>query len=192
MTARFDRHAAQVVRVARRWVGTPFVEGQSLEGAGCDCAGLIRGLWRETVGAEPEAVPPYAQDEPARRREETLLDMTRRHMTEVDLEYALPGDLILYRLRDGGWAQHAAILVEGSATRGRIVHAMSGHGVRETPAYRITDHPIGGVFRFPLEAAGEGEGDAGDGGEGEGGGGEGGDGGGGIDIEIDVGIGGGL
>jgi NlpC/P60 family putative phage cell wall peptidase len=29
---------------------------------GCDCLGLIRGVWREIYGDEPEAIPAYSPD----------------------------------------------------------------------------------------------------------------------------------
>lgn len=33
-----------IVREARRWLGTPFLHGQSCLGAGCDCIGLVVGV----------------------------------------------------------------------------------------------------------------------------------------------------
>ena len=46
---------AEIVRAARSWIGTPYRHQASLKGVGCDCLGLLRGVWREVVGAEPEA-----------------------------------------------------------------------------------------------------------------------------------------
>jgi NlpC/P60 family putative phage cell wall peptidase len=47
-----------IVKAARGWLGTPYHHQASVKGAGADCLGLIRGLWRELYGSEPEAVPP--------------------------------------------------------------------------------------------------------------------------------------
>ena len=51
-----------VIDVARGWIGTPYVHQASVPGAGCDCLGLVRGVWREVFGAEPEPVPAYTRD----------------------------------------------------------------------------------------------------------------------------------
>ncbi|MGR3492459.1 MAG: peptidase P60, partial [Shimia sp.] len=47
---------------ARRWIGTPYHHRASLRGVGCDCLGLIRGVWRAVVGEEPWELPAYAPD----------------------------------------------------------------------------------------------------------------------------------
>ena len=54
--------AWQVVGAARGWIGTPYVHQASVRGAGCDCLGLLRGVWREVIGAEPETPPAYTPD----------------------------------------------------------------------------------------------------------------------------------
>ena len=48
--------------LARGWLGTPYQHQASLKGVGCDCLGLVRGIWREAFGAEPEVPPAYAPD----------------------------------------------------------------------------------------------------------------------------------
>ena len=57
----------EIVSAVREWLGTPYRHQASCKGAGCDCLGLLRGLWREVLGAEPEAIPAYSMDwsEPA-------------------------------------------------------------------------------------------------------------------------------
>ncbi len=50
---------AAIVAAARGWLGTPYRHQGALKGVGCDCLGLLRGVWREVVGAEPEEPPPY-------------------------------------------------------------------------------------------------------------------------------------
>lgn len=51
-----------VVTAARGWIGTPYRHQASVRGAGADCLGLIRGVWRELYGAEPAEVPAYTAD----------------------------------------------------------------------------------------------------------------------------------
>ena len=53
-------------RGARGWIGTPYRHQASLKGVGCDCLGLVRGVWREVMGEEPEAPPAYRPAGPRR------------------------------------------------------------------------------------------------------------------------------
>ena len=53
---------ASIVASARGWIGTPYRHQASLRGLGCDCLGLVRGVWREVIGPEPEEPGPYAPD----------------------------------------------------------------------------------------------------------------------------------
>ena len=46
-----------IIAEARAWIGTPYRHQASLKGVGCDCLGLVRGVWRALHGAEPEATP---------------------------------------------------------------------------------------------------------------------------------------
>jgi NlpC/P60 family putative phage cell wall peptidase len=45
---------ARVIAAARGWLGTPYHDQASAKGAGCDCLGLVRGVWRDLHGSEPE------------------------------------------------------------------------------------------------------------------------------------------
>ena len=47
---------------ARLWLGTPYRHQAALRGVGCDCLGLVRGVWRALIGPEPEDPPPYTPD----------------------------------------------------------------------------------------------------------------------------------
>ena len=50
----------RVLEEACSWIGTPYRYGASAKGVGCDCLGLVRGVWRALYGKEPEKVPPPA------------------------------------------------------------------------------------------------------------------------------------
>lgn len=139
---------ADIVAAARGWIGTPYRHQASLKGAGTDCLGLVRGVWRETIGAEPEAPPPYTPDwaeAPGSATEETMADAARRHMTEIAVADAQAGEVMLFRMRPGGPAKHAAIL---SAPE-RMIHAWSGRAVVETTMGRWWRARAAFAFRFP-------------------------------------------
>ncbi len=68
-----------IVAAARRWIGTPYQHQASLIHVGCDCLGLVRGVWREVIGPEPEDIPPYTPDWAEAGAAETLLGAADRH-----------------------------------------------------------------------------------------------------------------
>ena len=69
-----------IAQAARRWIGTPYQHQQSQCGVGTDCLGLIRGMWREVIGPEPEVVPHYSHDWGEAGAEEILHLATLRHL----------------------------------------------------------------------------------------------------------------
>ena len=52
----------EIVTAARTWLGTPYRHQAATLGAGCDCLGLLRGVWRTLYGTEPLVLPPYRAD----------------------------------------------------------------------------------------------------------------------------------
>jgi NlpC/P60 family putative phage cell wall peptidase len=116
-----------VIAEARSWIGTPYRHQASLKGVGCDCLGLLRGVWREVRGSEPELPPAYSADWAEASGAETLAEAARRHLTEIPLNAVAPGDVLLFRWRAHLPAKHCAILVEPD----RMVHAHDGAAVAE-------------------------------------------------------------
>ena len=116
---------AAIAAAAMSWLGTPYRHQASLKGVGCDCLGLVRGVWRELYGAEPEVAPAYTPDWAEARGRETLAEAAGRHLAAVDIGAARAGDVLLFRWRDNLPAKHAAILVEP----GRFIHAHDGAAV---------------------------------------------------------------
>ena len=51
-----------IVAETRGWIGTPYRHQASLKGVGCDCLGLVRGVWRGVIGDEPDRASAYAAD----------------------------------------------------------------------------------------------------------------------------------
>lgn len=111
---------ARIIGIARSWVGTPYHHQASVRGAGCDCLGLVRGVYRELCGEEPEIMPPYTPDWAEAQGRETLLTGARRHLRERAANEAIPGDILIFRLRKAAMAKHMAILV----TPDTMVHAI--------------------------------------------------------------------
>ena len=96
MNARFE-----IVLAARDWIGTPYRHQMSVKDAGTDCLGLLRGIWRELYGFEPELPPAYTPDWDEVAREDVLLSAARRHLTERGDDKIEAGDVLLFRMRPG-------------------------------------------------------------------------------------------
>ncbi len=148
-SARVSR--AEIVAEARSWIGTPYRHQASLKGAGCDCLGLIRGVYRVFCGPEKEPITPYSPNWGEETGQETLRDAARRHLVEIDAapfrdgEPLREGDVILIRVRDRGPAKHAAI-ASGPDT---IVHAYDRHAVAENSLPAAWRRRIAYAFQFP-------------------------------------------
>lgn len=140
--------AHPIVEAARLWLGTPYVHQASVRGAGCDCLGLVRGVWAEVYGAEPEAVPPYTPDWSEPQRDEVLWRAAARHLRPKPLTTESLGDLLLFRMRDGSVAKHLGIQSATGAAP-LFVHAYARHGVVESPLSGPWMRRIAARFEFP-------------------------------------------
>lgn len=139
-----ERRAA-ILNAARGWIGTPYHHQASVRGVGCDCLGLVRGVWREVYGCEPEASTPYSRDWGETSGIETLIDGAARHMRRVTPADALPADVLVFRMRDGAIAKHAGLL----SGAGLMIHAMEGCRLNEVPVGVWWRRRIAAAFRFP-------------------------------------------
>lgn len=136
--------ADDVVAAARLFRGTPYRHQASLAGAGCDCLGLLRGVWRGLYGAEPMAVPAYRAD----MRDPTNAGALRRAAEALLVAEAgsmAAGQVLLFRL--GGLAEpkHCGILVSPT----RFIHAQERLGVVEADMTEAWARRVSGRFRFP-------------------------------------------
>lgn len=137
-----------VVAIARRWIGTPYVHQASSRGAGTDCLGLLRGVWREVYGQEPEQVPAYSPDWSEPQRDERLWRAAARHLIEKPVGVLSAGDVVLFRMRSGSVAKHLGIMGQ-MQPEPSFIHAYSGHSVVESPLTGPWQRRIVACFEFP-------------------------------------------
>lgn len=136
---------AAVVREARTWLGTPYRHQGSRKGVGCDCLGLVRGVWRALYGNEPEQPGPYAPDWAEAGGRDDLLSAARRHCRELAREEVSAGRLLIFRWRRGFAAKHVGIALDASS----FIHAYQGHAVLVSALVPHWRARIAGVFAFP-------------------------------------------
>ena len=138
-----DRTA--ILTEARRWIGTPYHHRASLRGVGTDCLGLVRGIWRELYGDEPEPLPDYTRDWAEATGRETLRAAALRHL--IPVKTPTPADILLFRLRPTAPARHVGILAQRESTL-TLIHALSPHHVTESPLTDQWQRRVAGAFVF--------------------------------------------
>lgn len=112
---------------ARAWIGTPYYIGQARRGVGCDCVGIVRGVWSELTGRPAPEAPPYRADwhnAPGR----PLVAAARAYLDPIHPAEARPGDVVVLRMA-GTREAHCGILETGD----QIIHAVEGVGVVRVP-----------------------------------------------------------
>ena len=138
----------RVVVEARRWIGTPYVHQASMCGAGADCLGLLRGVWRGVYGSEPGPIPAYTPDWSEPQGDEVLWRALALRMRRRPVDIEATGDLLLFRMRERGVAKHLGIQTNIGA-EARFIHAYSGHAVVETAQSVPWQRRIVARFEFP-------------------------------------------
>ena len=136
--------SAAVVAAAQAFLGTPYRHRASMPGAGCDCLGLLRGVWRALYGREPMALPAYRADlrDPLnagalRQAAETLL--------YAETGPLAVGQVLLFRLRGAMEPKHCGILVSPT----RFIHAQERLGVVEANLTEAWARRVSARFVFP-------------------------------------------
>ena len=134
----------RVIGIARSWIGTPYHDQASLRGAGCDCLGLARGVWRESSARavpDPALQPGLGRDRAARG--------SGRGRSAHDVGNAAcrgrPGALVLFRMTPRAIAKHVGILTGPDS----FLHAYERLGVIEEPLTRSWRRRIAFAFMFP-------------------------------------------
>lgn len=133
-----------MVAAARLWLGTPYRHQAATLGAGCDCLGLLRGVWRHLYGGEPMALPPYRSD---------MRDPVHAGALHAAAELLLApasgavvaGQVVLFKLNGMAEAKHCGILVGTN----RFIHAQERLGVVEANLTEAWARRISGRFGFP-------------------------------------------
>jgi NlpC/P60 family putative phage cell wall peptidase len=140
--------AFRVAAEAQSWIGTPYVHQASTKGAGTDCLGLLRGVWRVVVGNEPVPVPAYTADWDEAAAAEVLAAAAHQWLLAKPLSEPSVGDVLLFRMQDGFVAKHLGIQTR-IGPDAAFVHAYSRHAVVESPLSRPWARRVVGRFAFP-------------------------------------------
>jgi cell wall-associated NlpC family hydrolase len=142
----------QAVSIARTWIGTPYVLGGRIKGAGCDCATLLAEYLIEIGTAQREQLEDlgfYSNDWFCHTTNERYLRGLMRFGTLVAETIcrpgaeAQPGDIVLFKVVGSKVYNHGAIVTAWP----RGIHAQHD-GVHEADlaSHRLTGHREMDVF----------------------------------------------
>ncbi len=134
----------QIVDEARSWIGTKYHHQACVKGSGCDCLGLVRGVYQNITGQAPEKPPAYSKDWAETLQQETLIDAAERHLVRVDKEDLQAGNVIIFRFKPRAMAKHAGILTSSDT----MIHAHEKAPVSEVNLSDWWLRRVAAVFQF--------------------------------------------
>jgi cell wall-associated NlpC family hydrolase len=145
----------EAVAAARAWLGTPYVKGGRIKGAGVDCETLLEAYLIEIGAASEFDLPVYSQDWFCNTEEEHYRDELAKYATCtwegrcIGTPPAKPGDIAIYRVVGSRLYNHGSIITLWP----KAIHAFE-KGVFETrPAiHPLTTHKDMAIFS-PFEAS---------------------------------------
>ena len=137
--------AEELVTLARSWIGTPYHKMAAVKGKGCDCLGLLRGVYAEVSGEL--VIPPAYKGRPPRVAlgRETMLEAAREYLVEVPADTRGPGIVLVFRTHPKLAAWHCGIMTNATD----MVHSHSGREVYEVTLGQRWEQRVVGAFKFP-------------------------------------------
>ena len=142
----------QIVFEALSWVGTPYILGGRVKGAGCDCSTFLLEVYLRCGLVEPEDVGVFSHDWWAHAKSEVYLRRVMRNAQQVfeglaypsgpGMEAIEPGDIVLTRCAGSPVYNHGAIVIEWP----RIAHCVQ-------PAVEIANASTHKLWRLSKFAA---------------------------------------
>jgi NlpC/P60 family putative phage cell wall peptidase len=121
------------VTLARKWLGTPFLAGASVQGVGCDCAGLIEGIAAQ-IGTPCPTRHVVQHD---------ILAAASAFLVPTDALMA--GNLVLLAREPNGPPVHAALITDANT----LIHAHWSAGVVENRLGNWFTRRVTHIFAWP-------------------------------------------
>lgn len=135
----------QIAAAALAWTGTPYHHQASVRGVGTDCLGLVRGVWREMIGPEPDLIPNYSPSWDEVAKTEIMKAAFDAHMKPRKITRRGPGVVLLFRYRADLPAKHCAIMTSKTT----MVHSHSGRSVVEVELSDWWSRKIVAAYVYP-------------------------------------------
>jgi len=113
----------RIEQIARSWIGTPYRHQQKLKHMGCDCLGLLIGVFEELTGKETETPPAYSPSWGEANGLELMLEAAHRYL--IPSKGVPLGSVLVFRMMPNSVAKHCGILISDNM----MVHAHRRKGV---------------------------------------------------------------
>jgi NlpC/P60 family putative phage cell wall peptidase len=139
----------RIVEHARSWIGTPYQHQASVVGRGCDCLGLVRGVWREMLGAEPVAALDYSPSWGEVAHEEVLQSALQKYFEPETLDPTRSGCVISFRIHKRSIVKHIAITMGCVNDQPQMIHSYNNNGVVLSPLNAAWIRRCAGQYSFP-------------------------------------------
>ncbi|MDE5659959.1 MAG: C40 family peptidase [Muribaculaceae bacterium] len=108
-----ERQVSELVKEARKWIGTPYAYGGHTRGKGTDCSGMIMELFLKVYDLK---LPRSSA-------------MQREYARKVDYDRMMPGDLVFFSTsKNSSRVNHVGLYIGDN----RMIHASSSRGVMES------------------------------------------------------------
>lgn len=140
-----SEHQNKIINLTKSWIGTPYHHQESVKQVGCDCLGLVRGVYEELYQKKTAPFKPYTKDWAEETKQETLIEAAGDHLKSVEVCERKPGDVLIFRFRKWMIAKHTAIQV----SKDTMIHAIEGAKVEEVHLNNWWQRHLAAVFRFP-------------------------------------------
>ncbi|WP_201454864.1 NlpC/P60 family protein [Ahrensia marina] len=140
-----NKLGALVLNSAESWIGTPYRHQMSSKHVGCDCLGLVLGIWSELGGSPISYDTNYSRDWAECAPKDLLLVAANRYLEPAPKGSPSIGDVLLFKWSSFTVSKHVAIYAGG----GQIIHAYERHAVCKAPLVPQWRRRISGIFQFP-------------------------------------------
>jgi NlpC/P60 family putative phage cell wall peptidase len=138
-----------IVRSVRQWIGTPYQHQASVKQRGCDCLGLVRGVWRDQVGPEPEAMLDYGPSWGDTSSVEILERALERYFEPMEIDPTKAGCVISFRMRKHCLVKHVGITMGYVGEQALMAHSYNNRGVVLAPLNAAWLRRCAGQYNFP-------------------------------------------
>lgn len=135
----------QIIAECRSWLKTPYHDQASLKGVGCDCLGLLRGVYTSLVEPIKEPTPTYSRRWGEIDVRDFIVEAADRYLIRKGMSVWLPGDVLIFRMKPSAAAKHCAFY----SGNDRMIHAYSGHVVTETSIGPHWAKRVAAVYELP-------------------------------------------
>jgi NlpC/P60 family putative phage cell wall peptidase len=136
---------SDITKEARSWKGTRWQHQASLKNCACDCIGLVRGVYRVLTKVDVNTEINYPATWHLYNAEPWLYNECKKHMTEIRIEQAGEGDILLFKMRPRFVAHHCGFLTADKT----LIHAYANVGKVVEVTYDVNWQKwTSNVFRF--------------------------------------------